>query len=210
MSGDATAGGGGAADDTVVGTFVAVVGPSGAGKDALIAAAREALGDGDRFAFPARWTTRPPDASERSVELSEAEWHRRRASGACALAWEAHGVAYAIGASVDADVAAGRIVVANVSRGVLGAALARFPRVVAFEVTASRATLAARLAARGREDAADRARRLDRAPRPMPEGLRRIEIANDGTLEAAARAFVDALRSLDELRPLDASEAPPS
>ena len=178
------------------GAFVAVVGPSGAGKDTLIAGARDALAGDDRFAFPARWITRPPDETERSEELSADEWSRRCQAGECALSWQAHGIAYAIPASVDGDIGAGRLVVVNVSRGVLAQALARFPRVAALCVTASPETLAARLAARAREGAADRARRLARAPRPLPEGLCSVEIGNDGTREEALAAFVAALETL--------------
>ena len=178
------------------GIFIAVVGPSGAGKDTLIAAARERLAGDDRFAFPSRWITRPPDPTEPSEELTRAEWERRCEAGECALSWKAHGIAYAIPAHVDGEIAGGRAMIANTSRGVLGDALARFPRSAAIIITASRDTLARRLAERGREDAADRTRRLARAPRPVPPGMRTIEVANDGDIEEATDRFVDAVRQL--------------
>lgn len=180
------------------GVYVAVVGPSGAGKDTLIAAARERLAGDDRLVFPRRWITRPPDPSEPSEELTRAEWERRCERGGCALSWEAHGIAYAIPSHVEHALAAGRSVIANTSRGVLGNALARFPRAAAIVVTASSETLAARLARRGREDAVDRTRRLARTPRPVPPEMRTVEVQNDGGLDEAVERFVAAVRQLAE------------
>ena len=178
------------------GTFIAVVGPSGAGKDTLIAAAHERLSCEGRLVFPRRWITRRPGERERAEEVGRVELRRRRDDGECALSWEAHGIAYAIPAGVDDEIAAGRTVVANVSRSVLADALARFPRAAAIVVTASRETLAARLAERGRENARDRTRRLARAPRPVPPGMRTVEVPNDGEVGAATERFVEAIGRL--------------
>ena len=188
---------------TAEGAFVAVVGASGVGKDTLIASARERLGEDARFAFPHRWITRPPDATEQSEELTREEWERRRAAGLCALAWEAHGIAYGIPAGVDGELAAGRIVVANVSRAVLDEARRRFGRCEAIMIEAKAETLALRLTARGREGAAARARRLARPTRALPPGLPVHRIVNDGTLATAARLFHDTLLRIAGDRPAE-------
>jgi ribose 1,5-bisphosphokinase len=60
-------------------------------------------------------------------------------------------------------------------------------------ITASSETLAARLAGRGREDAAEIERRLQRAvPADPPD----VTIDNDGTLGEAVDRFVEILRAL--------------
>ena len=109
------------------------------------------------------------------------------------LAWRAHGTDYGIPARYASDLAAGRSVVANVSRGAIVDAASRFAPVRVIEVTASPAVLARRLAARGREDEAAIAARLRRAVK-LPEGVATVHIVNDGTLDDAVRAFVAALR----------------
>jgi ribose 1,5-bisphosphokinase len=74
---------------------------------------------------------------------------------------------------------------------VLEDAARRFPvRVV--EITAPIALLAARLAARGRESAADIAARLSRSV-PLPAGLDVVRVMNDSTPEAGAARLLKAI-----------------
>ncbi|MEM7567128.1 MAG: AAA family ATPase [Pseudomonadota bacterium] len=192
MEGEAVRSEDGAGD----GLFIAVVGPSGAGKDSLIRGAAEALRHDPRFVFPRRWITRPPDETEPAEEITRAEWARRRADGKTLLAWDAHGLGYAIPDTVRADIGAGRIVIANVSRAVLHDLPPDMPPCAIVHVTASEATLARRLAARGREDAEGRARRLKRRVPGLPETLPVRTVSNDGTREAGVAAMIAALHAL--------------
>jgi ribulose-bisphosphate carboxylase large chain len=170
------------------GTLVLVVGPSGAGKDTLLDAARRRLAGDARIRFARRVITRPAEAGgEEHEAVSDAEFASRR----FALAWDAHGLHYGIPEQAAADVRAGRVVVANVSRTVIAQAAARFP-VQVIEVTAAPATLAARLGARGRESAADIAARLARQV-PVPPGVPVLRVANDGAVEDGVRRFVEAV-----------------
>ncbi len=165
--------------------LVLVVGPSGAGKDTMLEAARAAL-PGIRFVR--RVITRPAEAGGEDHEaVSEAAFARRD----FALQWQAHGLRYGIPADIADDLAAGRTVVANVSRGVIADAAARFP-VHVIEVTAPPAVLAARLAARGRESGADVAARLARTV-PLPDGVRVSQVVNDGTMAEGVARFLGAL-----------------
>lgn len=170
-----------------------VVGPSGAGKDTLMEAARALLGGDDRFRFVNRTITRPAlPGGEAHDEVTEKEFARREAAGGFALHWRAHGLRYGIPADITLDLEAGRGVVANVSRAVVAEAAARFPAHLV-EVTAPADVLARRLAARGREDAVDVARRLSRAIElrsPLPRDV----INNDDTIEAGARKLAALLR----------------
>ncbi|OJY65282.1 MAG: phosphonate metabolism protein/1,5-bisphosphokinase (PRPP-forming) PhnN [Rhodospirillales bacterium 70-18] len=174
--------------------LILVVGPSGAGKDTLMDAARAALAGDARFRFVRREITRPAGAGgEDHVAVDEATFAARAAGGGYALWWRAHGLGYGIPADIAEDLAKGRVVVANVSRAVLTEAAARFP-VRVLEITAPPEVLAARLAARGRETAADIAERLRRAV-PLPEGLDVATVQNDATPEQGAQAVLAVLRA---------------
>ena len=170
-----------------------VVGPSGAGKDTLMAASQALLRDETRVRFVRRVITRPAEpAGEQHEAVTDAEFTTRETSGGFALSWRAHGLRYGIPADIAVDLAENHVVVANVSRAMVGDAAARFDTRV-IEVAAPADVLARRLAARGREDAVDVARRLSRAielPLPVPRDL----ILNDGTVEAGAKKMVGILR----------------
>jgi ribose 1,5-bisphosphokinase len=173
--------------------LVAVVGPSGAGKDTLMAGARARIGPCDRrFRFVRRGITRPAQAGGEDHEpLDRDSFLRRRDAGGFALWWEAHGLLYGIPRDIEADLAAGRCVVANLSRRALAEADARYPLLV-LEITAPPAALAARLAARGREDPATVAARLSREA-PLPPGLRVRRVVNDGLPETGVAEVAAAL-----------------
>jgi phosphonate metabolism protein PhnN/1,5-bisphosphokinase (PRPP-forming) len=182
--------------------LVAVVGPSGAGKDTLMAGARAALRGDGRFRFARRCVTRPAEAGGEDHEpLTEAAFAARREAGGFALWWQAHGLSYGIPRDIEADLAAGRVVVANLSRQALGLVAGRYPLRVLL-ITAPVALRAARLAARGREAAADIAARLSREA-SLPAGLDVETVSNEGdvadglarVLAALSRAAEDARRS---------------
>jgi ribose 1,5-bisphosphokinase len=178
------------------GTLVLVVGPSGAGKDSLIAGARLALAHDPGFVFPRRFITRPEDAGgEDHVAVDAAAFARLRERPGFFLSWRAHGLDYGISATAAADLAAGRTVVVNVSRTVLDEARARYRPILVVAVTAPVEILGARLAGRGRESESDIAERLSRAGLAPPGGADVVPLANDGPLAAATARFVDMLRA---------------
>jgi ribose 1,5-bisphosphokinase len=177
----------------VSGLLVLVVGPSGSGKDTVLAGAAAILAKDPRFRFARRVITRPA-AQEDSETTDVPTFLARRNQGCFALNWEAHGLHYGIPADIAGDIAAGRVVVANVSRSVLADAAARFPSAV-IEVTAPPSLRADRLARRGRETAADIAERLARDV-PRPAGLHALTVINDGSIDAGVATFADCLRRL--------------
>ena len=169
--------------------LVVVVGPSGAGKDTLMALARTALAGDDRFVFARREITRPQDAGgEEHIAVTPEEFAARRAAGAYALSWEAHGLGYGIPA---ATIAPGRVTIANISRARIAEAAQKFATMV-LEITAPPAVLAARLAARGRETGEDIAARLARDV-PLPHGVPVIRVMNDRSAEQGAAEVLAAL-----------------
>lgn len=190
--------------------FVAVVGGSGVGKDTLLDGARARLAEDPRFRFVRRSITRPAEAGgEDHDPLTRAAFSERRAAGGFALWWEAHGLLYGIPADIAADLARGRVVVANLSRGVLAEAASRHPLRV-LEITAPVPLRASRLAARGREALADIAARLSRDA-GLPGGLEVEAVPNDATVEAGVARMLAALSraAADAPRPGRARPAPP-
>jgi len=179
------------------GRLVLVVGPSGAGKDTLLRCAEAALRDDGRFRFVRRVITRAGgDPNEDHVALSLEEFVKRERAGDFALAWRAHGLCYALPGCVDTLLAESRVVVANVSRGVVGQARNRFGRVGVIHVTASTRTRARRLAGRGRESRDERLRRLARTVEdPVPGPDVRV-LDNDGPLDRAVGTMVTMLVAL--------------
>jgi len=179
------------------GTLILVVGPSGAGKDTLIDGARRHLAGDPRFVFARRAITRPESAGGEDHEAAtDAEFARRKAAGGFLLDWRAHGLAYGLPASLAADLAAGRHVVANVSRAVIEEAARRLAPVAVVAVTAPRKALAARLAARRREAGADLDERLAREGAAAPAGVAVTTIVNDGTVAEGVDRFAAALEAI--------------
>ena len=130
------------------GHFIAVVGPSGVGKDSVIAGL---LARQPKLVAARRAITRPADSGGEAFDsISEPAFAAHVAQGDFVLHWGAHRLFYGIPASVADDLEAGRDVLANLSRSVQAPATALFPAMLILSLTASPATLAARLIRRGR------------------------------------------------------------
>lgn len=174
--------------------LVLVVGPSGAGKDTLIAYAQERLNGNRRFVFARRIVTRASaPAIEDHDSLTPEAFAAKEAQGAFWLTWRAHGLAYALPGSLHMDVARGAVVVANVSRSVINEARRQATTLVIAHVTASPEVLRMRLTARGREPDDGIEGRLSRAT-PELSGHDVFEIHNDGAIERAGDVFVALLQ----------------
>jgi ribose 1,5-bisphosphokinase len=182
-----------------MGLFVAIVGPSGAGKDALIRGLAERLGESDGVFYVRRIVTRCADAFEDHDTLAEEGFAAAQAEGRFALAWSAHGLHYGVPREIEAQLAAGGAVVCNVSRAMVAEVRRLYRPSLIVLVSARPETLAARLAARGREDGASLRRRLARSAVAEVAFEPDATIDNDGALdEAVARLHdlvVGALRS---------------
>jgi len=178
------------------GVFVAVVGPSGAGKDSVMAHARGLVGDRG-FVFPRRIITRQPGEGEGHLPVSEQEFDRIAATGGFALSWRAHGLSYGVPIAVADAVRDGSIAVVNVSRSVLPGLEHRFARTAVVRITVPEDVRRARIARRGREGSADIDARMNRAD-PAPDSPVDIEIVNDRALDEAGRALAKFLRSVRE------------
>lgn len=173
------------------GTLFMIVGPSGAGKDTLIAAAKKQLAA--THIFPRRTITRPAvKDAEDYIAQSVPEFERQSSAHQFALTWKAHGLQYGIPASIENELKTGRHVVINVSRSIVETARAKYRPSCTILVTASPATLRARLVARGREVPTDLEERLAREQRDVKPD---ITVENEASLETAIASFIRALHS---------------
>lgn len=173
------------------GAIIIVVGPSGAGKDSVIGFAAQRFAGRADVDFVRRVITRPSDAGGEDHEsVSADEFDARLADGDFAVAWQAHGLKYGIPREALERVRAGRVVIANGSRGALAQFRQVFPKVVVVNITASPEALAQRLVARGRESEADILKRLQRQAPVILDDAGVTTIDNSGPLDIAGSRFV--------------------
>lgn len=172
------------------GRFIAVVGPSGAGKDSVMAGMSADRPDLHRVR---RVITRTDTVGEDFEAVSDSDFAMRVAAGHFALHWTAHGLSYGIPTTVHPILARGHDALANLSRGMLEAAAREFDSLVVLHITASPAILAQRLAQRGRETGDAITRRLERSAPALPAGMTSVTIDNSGPLQASISAALTAL-----------------
>ncbi len=167
-----------------------VVGPSGAGKDTLLNAARAHFQGDRRFVFPQRFITRDSQLGEPHAAISNPEFERLDRQGGFFLCWRAYGIGYSIGAEVLEMLGADQIVVLNVSRRVISEARQKWPRTRVIQIIARPEVLRERLLARGRETADAIDERLERASAlHLPQAEWLSDLDNSGDLESGVARF---------------------
>ncbi|MGM4878108.1 phosphonate metabolism protein/1,5-bisphosphokinase (PRPP-forming) PhnN [Bradyrhizobium sp. 956_D2_N1_5] len=176
------------------GRLVLVVGPSGAGKDTLLRLAQAACVDDHDIVFPRRVVTRESSEAEDNMAMSQDEFRRAREHGDFAVHWEAHGHSYALPLEINDDILAGRAVVANVSRTVIGALRQAYANVVVVAITAPPDVLAQRLAARARHSDGNIADRLARSVDDTSANAD-VTILNAGSADYHSRQLVRVIRN---------------
>ena len=153
-----------------------------------------------RFYFPRRDITRPAEAGgEDHNPVDAATFDDRRAAGAYALSWGAHDLFYGVPAEIERVLEDGTSVVVNVSRSVIDTARDRFPPTAVVSLSVPEDVLRARLAARGRETAAQIEARVARAGAVRVDGANVFPVVNDGTIETAIARFLAALDAAESL-----------
>jgi ribose 1,5-bisphosphokinase len=179
------------------GRLVYVIGPSGAGKDSIIGYARQRLG-ADRHVFARRYITRPADSGgEDHIAITQADFEQDCNAGRFALSWRGNGHGYGVSTEIDLWLDCGRHVILNGSRGYLSNAAGRYPNLLPVLIAIDPAVLMQRLAARGRETAAEIEARIQRALElDAIDHPKLTVIANNGPLAEAGEAFVTLLESL--------------
>jgi len=179
----------------MIGRLIYVVGPSGAGKDALLDYARARIPKNADAKFARRWITRQSGApGEDHLAVSQEEFERMASKGRFAMQWQANGNSYGIGVEIEDWLRDGATVVVSGSRQYLPNALKDFPGMKVISVAVSPDALRERLERRGRETALEIDGRLARAVRyEVPGDIGAVEIRNDLALDIAGEAMLRAI-----------------
>lgn len=169
----------------MTGKWIFVCGPSGVGKDSVIAWAAKTLASQSDIVFARRLITRTAQPTSDHDAIGEHEFLLLQQSGGLRWCWQAHGFHYGISQRYESHVSAGGIVVINGSRShVDGLPASDVKRV---EITASPEKIAARLAERGRDTQEEVLQRLARNATLAETGPAKadLNINNDGELTQA-------------------------
>ena len=207
----------------MTGTLVYIMGPSGSGKDSLIAYARRSMNASyaltwNTFAharrdlrpvlFARRYITRPATAGgERHTALTQEEFRLFEAQGCFSLSWKSHGLRYGIGSEIDLSLAEGAVVVVSGSREYLPEAMKRYPELIPVLISAQPDVLRGRLEKRGRESSAEIGERLMGAAMKVPDIPGLIRLDNSDVLEKAGVVFADLLFRLRRVRAFEAGNS---
>lgn len=180
------------AGDAGKGCLIAIVGPSGVGKDSLISGVRDRLPD---VHFMQRAITRAADAGgEAHKAMSKAQFAECRTGGGFLFDWQAHGLSYGIPIEARSLLLQAKTVVFNGSRHALPAQRLAWPDLKIIWVTASHAVRAERLSARGREKKDEIIERLSTDHLVIPDDV--VLVENNTSLEDGITRMADAIRSL--------------
>ena len=175
----------------LTGRLIYLMGPSGAGKDSLIALIKHKAEL--PLLLPTRYITRPVNAAEleQHVYVAPEAFAAAEAAGEFACAWHANGLAYALGKEVYAGLEQGKMVLVNGSRAhykALPDSLQAASIPVYLHVGSEVQTQ--RLMQRGRENSAQVAERVARSQalaQALPEGC--IKLNAEQALEQVYADF---------------------
>lgn len=174
----------------MAGRLIYLMGPSGAGKDSVLDAARGVL-DARGCKVVRRVITRSAEAvGEDAIAVSPEAFTARLQSGDFAMSWQANGLWYGIPKEVDVWLSAGHQVLVNGSRGYWEEARQRYPQMLAILLEVDPDVLRSRLLCRGRETLDEIEARLARNARFAGGGRGAIVLDNSGPIEQTVARLV--------------------
>jgi ribose 1,5-bisphosphokinase len=174
---------------------ILVVGPSGAGKDTLLRAAREHFAPDQSIGFARRYITRPPGVDEDNYYVDETGFSLLEKAAFFISSWRAHRNCYGVARHEIHQYYGKGSVVASISRS----SIADFERAcdapVTILVTAHPEVLEKRLLSRGREPVEKIRERLQRAQEPL-NTRNYISFDNSGELPQSKNDFITLIQKL--------------
>jgi ribose 1,5-bisphosphokinase len=174
--------------ESMKGSLIYVMGPSGAGKDSLLEIAKTRFAGNPDIEFTKRYVTREAAlGGEDFIAVSQADFDRLEAEDFFLFTWQSHGLSYGCDRMIERRLAEGKLVLLNGSRAYLPRAMELLPSLTPLIISARPEILAARLKGRGRETATEQAERLNQ---PDYSFLNIRSIDNSGPLENAAEEFL--------------------
>jgi len=178
--------------------LLVVVGPSGAGKDSLLAWLRKRLPATQPVHWTRRTITRPVQAGGEDHEsLDEAAFFLVQQAGGFAMHWQANGLQYGIRHRELRPLAQGQWVMLNGSRAHLPDCAQVCPGMTVLHITADTEVLRERLHKRGRENKEAIEARLRREVKlEVPAGTRLLEVRNNASLDVAGAQLLSMLECL--------------
>lgn len=179
------------------GLLVYIMGPSGAGKDSVIDAARPLLVQAGVVVARRVITRSAESVGEQAVGVTAAHFAQRQRAGEFALHWRANGLNYGIPIDINQKLHAGLPVLINGSRGHLPLATQAYPQILPILISVEPTVLRQRLMQRGRETEAQIEQRLERAAHMQIDhhisGIRIETLDNSGSLESAVQCLMQLL-----------------
>lgn len=179
------------------GRLIVVVGPSGAGKDSILAGAANYFHDNPRVEFVRRIITRECDpASEVHESLDDEQFIARQKRGDFSVWWQANGLNYGLPVELFEKIDQGQLLIANGSRAAVADFRLKFRQLTVVHIAVKEDVLADRLASRRRETADQIEQRLLRNKTIKPiEGDDVVTIDNSAARETAIDAFIALVES---------------
>lgn len=180
--------------------LIYTMGPSGAGKDSLLAWLKTKLHPRTPVHFSRRTIDRPVQPSGELHESVDAgTFAHLRNQDAFSMHWAANGLQYGVRHTELDGLRRDQWVLVNGSRAYLPHALVRFPGMTVLHITAEAEVLRSRLLARQRETLAMVEARVQRAIAfQTPPDCRLLEIHNNTSLDAAGMNLMQSLQRLEK------------
>ncbi len=170
------------------GRLIAIVGPSGSGKDTLISELKNKI----IAHFPRRFITRenfPND--EESIPVTPDKFLNLLKNEQLAFHWSAHGLNYGIPININQFLSDGTDVIFNCSRAALNNISQNCPNLEIIVIDVSPSILRKRLISRGRESIKEINKRMSRKIDLMPS--RAVTIDNSKSIEEGLNNLIAAI-----------------